>query len=110
MCYSFSGGIDLIDCNASINRELLLEKMGSNDATEDGDSGGDNSEVDRRKLLTRQMSEGQRKMSILPKSSVLQYLADDSEEWPVLQCQNIFILPGVPTFFEKKVKIHSAWG
>jgi hypothetical protein len=32
-----------------------------------------------------------------PKSSV--------PEWPVLQCENIFVLPGIPQFFEKKMKI-----
>ena len=25
-------------------------------------------------------------------------------EWPVLQCDNIFVLPGIPQFFEKKMK------
>jgi hypothetical protein len=24
--------------------------------------------------------------------------------WPVLQCDNIFVLPGIPQFFQKKVK------
>lgn len=42
-------------------------------------------------------------MATLPKSSVLQYLTDDMDEWPALQCRNIFILPGVPAYFEKKI-------
>jgi molybdopterin-biosynthesis enzyme MoeA-like protein len=25
--------------------------------------------------------------------------------WPVLQCDNIFVLPGVPKFFEAKMKL-----
>ncbi|KAL9185470.1 hypothetical protein ACHAXT_003247 [Thalassiosira profunda] len=88
---------------------LLLEKMGPEDSRESSVEGSDNNDGDRREQLLRQMSEGQRKMSILPKSSVLQYLAEDAEEWPVLQCQNIFILPGVPTFFEKKINQLAAY-
>ncbi|KAL7528624.1 hypothetical protein ACHAWF_002631, partial [Thalassiosira exigua] len=82
--------------------ELLIEKMGSKDNA-GGVESVDGKEVDRRTSLVRQMSKGQRKMSWLPRSSVLQYLTDDSEEWPVLRCQNIFILPGVPTYFEKNI-------
>lgn len=66
---------------------------------------------DRRSALLRQLSVGQKKMATLPASSVLKYLtvvdgdnAPSSDEWPILQCQNIFILPGVPGFFEKKIK------
>lgn len=89
--------------------ELLLEKMGSNDAGEKRQVGDDNSKEDRRKRLNRQMSEGQTKMAMLPESSVLQYLSDAKEEWPVLQCQNIFILPGVPTYFQKKINDLAAY-
>jgi hypothetical protein len=90
--------------------ELLLEKMGSDSAGISPDivsaNGSDNA-------LTRRLSVGQRKMATLPTSSVLHYLANNdgdhvgastSNEWPVLECQNIFILPGVPSFFEKKMK------
>ncbi|KAL7539266.1 hypothetical protein ACHAXR_009133 [Thalassiosira sp. AJA248-18] len=83
--------------------ELLLEKMGSSDTGEDGCDDSGSHDKDPKKFLTRQMSEGQVKMSNLPTSSVLQYLTDDSDEWPVLQCQNIFVLPGVPAYFEKKI-------
>lgn len=45
------------------------------------------------------------KMSTLPSTSRLRYLTDDPKEWPILQCgHNVFILPGVPQFFEAKVK------
>jgi len=45
------------------------------------------------------------KMSTLPSTSRLRYLTDDLDEWPILQCgHNVFILPGVPQFFEAKVK------
>lgn len=45
------------------------------------------------------------KMSTLPKSSTLRYLTDDlTDEWPILECRNVYILPGVPQFFESKIK------
>ena len=52
------------------------------------------------------LPEGLRKMATLPSAAKLQYLADNGnkEEWPILQCKNIFILPGVPTFFQKKIQ------
>jgi molybdopterin-biosynthesis enzyme MoeA-like protein len=68
--------------------------------------------------LSRRLSVGQRKMATLPTSSVLHYLANTggdrigasvSDEWPVLECQNIFILPGVPSYFEKKIKQLAAY-
>ena len=62
--------------------QLLIDKM--------GDSSGDES--------------ARMKMSTLPSSSKLRYLTGDPEEWPILQCRNVYILPGVPQFFEPKVK------
>ncbi len=68
-----------------------------------------------RDALVRQLSVGQQKMATLPKSCVLRYLQEDgnnaspSDEWPILQCQNIFILPGVPSFFERKIKCVAAY-
>ena len=100
---------------SSFGSELLLEKMGS-DGRGNGDDlvgvNGNGSEDPNDKLI-RRLSVGQRKMATLPTSSVLHYLAnkdvdhDDastSDEWPILQCQNIFMLPGVPPYFEKKMK------
>ena len=63
--------------------ELLIQKMG--DKADD--------------------EQARMKMSTLPSTSRLRYLTDDPEEWPILQCgHNVFILPGVPQFFESKVK------
>ena len=81
--------------------ELLIQKMGSSDANDTKEEEGKHTA---KKSLARQLSVGQKKMATLPTSSVLQYLTDDTEEWPVLQCQNIFILPGVPLFFDKKIQ------
>ncbi|KAL3822868.1 hypothetical protein ACHAXA_006232 [Cyclostephanos tholiformis] len=95
--------------------ELLLEKMGSESAGISVDivSANGSGDEDPMEALTRRLSVGQRKMATLPTSSVLHYLASNysdhdcastSNEWPILECQNIFILPGVPSYFEKKMK------
>lgn len=63
--------------------QLLREKM---------DSGKD-----------AELTEAQLKMATLPGGSKLRYLSNDPKDWPVLQCRNIFVLPGVPEFFEKKI-------
>lgn len=63
--------------------ELLIEKM------------GDKADDEHARI----------KMSTLPSTSRLRYLTDDRDEWPILQCgHSVFILPGVPQFFEAKVK------
>jgi molybdopterin-biosynthesis enzyme MoeA-like protein len=68
--------------------KLLKEKM-----NKDGDSGSEPSEL----------TEAQRKMATLPSRSKLRYLSEGEDEWPVLQCRNIFVLPGVPDYFETKI-------
>lgn len=50
-----------------------------------------------------ELTEAQLKMATLPGGAKLRYLSDDPKDWPVLQCRNIFVLPGVPEFFEKKI-------
>ena len=93
----------LIVCSFFGNSELLIQKMGSSEGDDANDTKEEGTHT-AKKSLSRQLSVGQKKMATLPTSSVLQYLTDDSEEWPVLQCQNIFILPGVPLFFDKKIQ------
>ena len=63
--------------------QLLREKMGTG--------------------LDTELTEAQLKMATIPGGSKLRYLSDDPDDWPVLQCRNIFVLPGVPEFFEKKI-------
>ena len=46
-------------------------------------------------------------MATLPSDSELKYLTDNPDEWPVLKCDNIFILPGVPVYFEQKIQVLS---
>jgi FAD synthetase len=52
---------------------------------------------------TSPMSEAQLKMATLPTNAKLRYLSKDPNDWPILQCKNIFILPGIPEFFLKKI-------
>jgi len=73
--------------------ELLQSKMKKTNNDTDDDDDDD-------KLLT----EAQTKMATLPACSKLRYLSTNKNDWPVLQCRHIFILPGVPQFFEKKVQ------
>ena len=68
---------------------LLREKMEGKDANSKNDG---------------ILSEAQVKMATLPACSKLRYFAG-KDEWPILQCQNIYILPGVPQFFSKKIDI-----
>lgn len=50
------------------------------------------------------LTEAQRKMATLPANCTLRYLSDNEGDWPVLQCRNVFVLPGVPEYFAKKVE------
>merc|ERR1711865_1329548 len=47
------------------------------------------------------------KMATLPSNAKLRYLSSD--EWPVLQCGKIFVLPGVPEYFNKKIENVAAY-
>jgi len=55
------------------------------------------------KIGSDELTEAQVKMATLPSNSKLRYLSDNKLDWPILQCRNIFILPGVPQFFETKI-------
>jgi FAD synthetase len=68
--------------------DLLKEKMGSKDA---------------------ELTDAQIKMATLPTNAKLRYLSDNEKDWPVLQCRNIFILPGVPEFFAQKIENLAAY-
>lgn len=51
------------------------------------------------------LTDGMRKMASIPAGSKLKYLSPEpkQDEWPVLQCNNIFVLPGVPSYFQNKI-------
>eukprot|EP00547_Thalassionema_nitzschioides_P009318 CAMPEP_0194229806 /NCGR_PEP_ID=MMETSP0156-20130528/44078_1 /TAXON_ID=33649 /ORGANISM="Thalassionema nitzschioides, Strain L26-B" /LENGTH=637 /DNA_ID=CAMNT_0038962365 /DNA_START=188 /DNA_END=2101 /DNA_ORIENTATION=- len=67
--------------------ELLRNKM-------------DNSQQPDKNKLTQ----AQIKMSTLPSNAKLKYISEEKTDWPTLQCHNIFILPGIPQYFAKKIK------
>jgi molybdopterin-biosynthesis enzyme MoeA-like protein/3'-phosphoadenosine 5'-phosphosulfate sulfotransferase (PAPS reductase)/FAD synthetase len=93
---------------AALNRELILNKemvqllwskMDRNTTTSTSTTGEDDKSVPEDYKLT----DAQVKMATLPSNAKLRYFADDND-WPVLQCRNIFILPGVPQFFADKIE------
>ena len=51
------------------------------------------------------LESAQRKMAVLPALARLRNDPDDTSEkaWPILQCENVFVLPGVPQFFSQKM-------
>ena len=42
-------------------------------------------------------------MALLPDLARLRTAPNGNRLWPILQCENVFILPGVPQFFEGKM-------
>ncbi|CAM9394502.1 unnamed protein product [Pylaiella littoralis] len=53
-----------------------------------------------------QLTEAQKKMAMLPELSKLRVAPLAGEKvWPILQTENVFILPGVPEFFESKMAV-----
>jgi molybdopterin-biosynthesis enzyme MoeA-like protein len=84
-----------LNCEMEFNEEmaqLLREKMNQSDETNGAE-----------------LTEAQRKMAFLPTCSKLRYLSRNPKDWPVLQCKNIFVLPGVPEFFAQKIENVAAY-
>lgn len=75
----------------SLDRPMLLHDEMAQLLQDKMNSGSDES-----------LTPAQVKMATLPSNAKLRYLSKD--DWPVLQCRNIFILPGVPEFFSKKIE------
>lgn len=44
------------------------------------------------------------KMCMMPRGAMLRAVPGEPDAWPVLQCANVFVLPGVPTFFVAKLR------
>lgn len=45
-------------------------------------------------------------MAMLPEMSKLRVAPlDGQKSWPILQTENVFILPGVPKFFQSKMQV-----
>lgn len=85
--------------------KLLVEKMGGNGTQHDELVELVCNDDDPEALFSK-LPDGIRKMATIPSTSLLQYLTEDpdGDEWPVLQCNNIFVLPGVPPFFQQKIQ------
>ena len=81
---------------AALDRKMVLDTEMAQLLQEKMNTGNGNDSVE--------LSEAQIKMATLPANSTLRYLSDSKSDWPVLQCRNIFILPGVPEFFSKKIE------
>ena len=82
---SVAAALDRTMCFHEEMAQLLLEKM----------NGG--------KHVAEDLTEAQMKMATLPSNAKLRYLSENKLDWPILQCRNVFVLPGVPQFFEKKI-------
>jgi len=61
-------------------------------------------------IIDARMGEGaidratRRKMSLMPAGARLRPVpGQEAQSWPILQCANVFVLPGVPAFFEAKL-------
>eukprot|EP00611_Tribonema_gayanum_P019868 TRINITY_DN352_c3_g1_i2.p2 TRINITY_DN352_c3_g1~~TRINITY_DN352_c3_g1_i2.p2 ORF type:complete len:183 (+),score=92.88 TRINITY_DN352_c3_g1_i2:724-1272(+) len=51
------------------------------------------------------LTEAQSKLAMLPELARLRVAPTDPSGWPILQCENVFILPGVPQYFETKLGV-----
>eukprot|EP00468_Gymnochlora_sp_CCMP2014_P008482 CAMPEP_0167746586 /NCGR_PEP_ID=MMETSP0110_2-20121227/3791_1 /TAXON_ID=629695 /ORGANISM="Gymnochlora sp., Strain CCMP2014" /LENGTH=589 /DNA_ID=CAMNT_0007631359 /DNA_START=147 /DNA_END=1916 /DNA_ORIENTATION=+ len=49
------------------------------------------------------LTDGEQAMATLPLGSFLRKNPDKPQAWPILQCGRVFVLPGVPGFFEEKL-------
>lgn len=87
-----------IEFNPEMAR-LLLEKMGDGQVDE-------NKSTDE---LLVDLPEGMRKMACIPIGATLRYLSGVKDEWPVLECNNVFILPGVPDYFSRQIEQLAAY-
>jgi len=89
---------------------LLQEKMRQRNASSSSNNDdGEDTEISQSVEKTTTLSEAQIKMATLPQCSRLRNFSDDENAWPILQCKNIFILPGVPQFFEPKVQLIASY-
>lgn len=83
--------ITMLGVSTALNSPLVLHQEMSDFLREKSDSNDG------------KLTDAQLKMATLPDCGKLCYLAG-KEDWPTLKCDNIFVLPGVPQFFEKKIK------
>jgi len=51
------------------------------------------------------LSAEQEKMAMLPEGARLRMPPGAASKWPIVQVENVFVLPGVPAFFEAKLDL-----
>ncbi|KAG7342498.1 molybdopterin binding domain containing protein [Nitzschia inconspicua] len=89
--------------------DLLRKKMkNQNDNAQDDTNGTKSTATDDDDDIPSSLTQAQVKMATLPSNAKLRYLSSQ-DDWPVLQCRNIFVLPGVPQFFEQKIERVAAY-
>lgn len=53
-----------------------------------------------------EMDEATKRLALLPDNAKLRFPpANGQKQWPILQCDNIFVLPGIPQYFSSKMKV-----
>jgi len=83
--------------------ELLRDKMNQK-KDENSSNTTDHKNNATTATATTELTDAQKKMAMLPSRPKLRYLSETPNDWPVLQCRNIFILPGILQLFAKKVQ------
>jgi len=72
----------------------------------EGGGGGSQQPEEEEDTLEIELSEAEKRMAVLPENSQLRIPSNGGPEtWPILQCGRVFVLPGVPQFFEEKLGI-----
>ncbi len=51
------------------------------------------------------LSSAQDKVTLLPDAVKLRTAPNDKDAWPIYQCENVFILPGIPKLFREKFTV-----
>ncbi len=54
---------------------------------------------------TSPLSSAQDKVTLLPDAIKLRTAPNDKDAWPIYQCENVFILPGIPELFREKFTV-----
>lgn len=95
-----------LNCNMVLNIEmaqLLRDKMNPKKSIDPDTDSSTTTTITNNNIESMELTDAQKKMAMLPEISKLRYLSNNLNDWPVLQCKNIFILPGIPQYFSQKI-------
>jgi len=102
-----------LDCDMILNQEMkeFLQKMSALQQEIKSNDGEEACVANGNATPPPPLTDAQLKMATLPIVSKLRYLSPEKGpmDWPVLQCRNIFILPGVPDYFAPKIASVAAY-